>query len=113
MPPFFYPLFYIAIFVFWWRDKEMKAFHFYAIIVLSIVITLPPSINPFYLIYDLITHTQRFHGVACTKDCSGHKAGYAWAEANSDADLDECESNSKSFTEGCQIYYYESAGPAD
>ena len=45
-----------------------------------------------------------FHGYPCTGDCSGHEAGYDWAERNGIADPDECGGNSDSFVEGCQAY---------
>jgi hypothetical protein len=46
----------------------------------------------------------RFHGYRCTRDCSGHQAGYEWAEDNGITDMDDCEGNSQSFIEGCQAY---------
>lgn len=45
-----------------------------------------------------------FHGYACTDDCSGHEAGYEWAEENSITDPDECGGNSQSFIEGCEAW---------
>lgn len=43
---------------------------------------------------------------ACTKDCSGHRAGYAWAEAHEITDADDCPARprSRSFAEGCQMW---------
>lgn len=40
----------------------------------------------------------------CTIDCSGHEAGYAWAEENGIEDESECGGNSMSFIEGCEDY---------
>jgi hypothetical protein len=40
----------------------------------------------------------------CTDDCSGHEAGYAWAEENGITDPYECSGNSDSFIEGCEAY---------
>ena len=42
-----------------------------------------------------------FHGSKCTKDCSGHSAGYKWAmqKQNSAA----CNANNASFNKGCEI----------
>lgn len=40
----------------------------------------------------------------CTSDCSGHEAGYAWAEDRGITDPDECSGNSNSFIEGCEAY---------
>ena len=45
-----------------------------------------------------------FHGYPCTQDCSGHKAGYEWAERNGIADPDDCGGNSNSFIEGCMAW---------
>jgi hypothetical protein len=45
------------------------------------------------------------HGDAdCTQDCSGHEAGYKWAEENDISDEDDCTGNSESFIEGCKAY---------
>jgi hypothetical protein len=45
-----------------------------------------------------------FMGYSCTDDCSGHEAGYNWAEENGIDDPDDCGGNSDSFIEGCQAY---------
>ena len=45
-----------------------------------------------------------FHGYKCTEDCSGHDAGYQWAEDKGIDDPDDCGGNSQSFVEGCQSY---------
>lgn len=45
-----------------------------------------------------------FQGYECTEDCSGHEAGYAWAEENDITDPDDCGGNSQSFIEGCIAY---------
>lgn len=48
-----------------------------------------------------------FHGYGCTVDCSGHEAGYNWAEEHDITDKDDCPidpHNSHSFTEGCWAY---------
>ena len=45
-----------------------------------------------------------FMGKTCTVDCSGHEAGYAWAERNSIDDKDDCTGKSRSFIEGCESY---------
>ena len=47
---------------------------------------------------------QTFMGYECTEDCSGHEAGYEWAENNDISDVDDCGGNSNSFIEGCQAY---------
>ena len=40
----------------------------------------------------------------CTHNCSGHNAGYEWAENNGVSTADDCSGNSQSFIEGCQAY---------
>ncbi|NCS97222.1 MAG: hypothetical protein GW762_01360 [Candidatus Pacebacteria bacterium] len=40
----------------------------------------------------------------CTSDCSGHEAGYEWAEDKGITDPDDCGGNSDSFIEGCEAY---------
>ena len=50
-----------------------------------------------------------FDGYDCTLDCSGHEAGYKWAEEHSITDGGDCDaagehSNSPSFAEGCHAY---------
>lgn len=45
-----------------------------------------------------------FHGYLCTVDCSGHEAGYEWAEEKGISDPDDCGGNSESFIEGCRAY---------
>jgi hypothetical protein len=54
--------------------------------------------------------SQSFHGYPCTVDCSGHEAGYQWAEEHDITDPDDCGGNSKSFMEGCQSYAEEQSG---
>src|SRR5882757_4889224 len=50
-----------------------------------------------------------FKGYDCTVDCSGHEAGYKWAEQHDIDSEDDCEtagdhSNSPSFAEGCKAF---------
>lgn len=47
---------------------------------------------------------QTFNGYECTDDCSGHEAGYNWAEEKGITDLSDCGGNSNSFIEGCESY---------
>jgi hypothetical protein len=47
---------------------------------------------------------EDFEGYPCTVDCSGHEAGYAWAEENAITDPDDCSGKSRSFVEGCRAY---------
>ena len=45
-----------------------------------------------------------FEGYPCTRDCSGHEAGYEWASEHDIDDPDDCDGNSESFIEGCRAY---------
>ncbi len=47
---------------------------------------------------------RSFGSYDCTEDCSGHEAGYEWAEDNDIDDEDDCYGNSQSFVEGCWQY---------
>ena len=51
-----------------------------------------------------VDSAQLFHGYPCTFDCSGHTAGYEWAEEKGIEDSDDCGGNSQSFIEGCKAY---------
>ncbi len=56
----------------------------------------------FFLFGGSVALAQKtFLGVPCTKDCSGHQAGYAWAQKKSITHLDQCRGRSRSFVEGC------------
>lgn len=48
--------------------------------------------------------------VGCTSDCSGHEAGWAWAETHLIFDPDDCGGRSESFIEGCRAWAEEQAG---
>lgn len=56
---------------------------------------------------------QTFGGNDCTEDCSGHKAGYKWAEDNDISDPADCNGNSQSFSEGCETYTEDQQRGAD
>lgn len=51
-------------------------------------------------------NSLEFNGYECTDDCSGHEAGYEWAEEHgiSQDDVDNYSGNSNSFMEGMQSY---------
>lgn len=49
-----------------------------------------------------------FRGYPCVGDCSGHRAGYEWAEENEITDSDQCSEKSESFYEGCLVRVEES-----
>ncbi len=57
---------------------------------------------------------NQFGGDSCSGDCSGHEAGYAWAEEHDIDDEEDCDtagdnSISPSFAEGCKDYVNEMA----
>ena len=59
------------------------------------------------------TPSPTFNGYDCTEDCSGHEAGYEWAEENGIIDADDCRGNSNSFIEGCESYTEEQESEED
>ncbi|WP_447937260.1 hypothetical protein [Thermomonas fusca] len=40
----------------------------------------------------------------CTDDCSGHEAGFAWAQEHDITDESDCGGKSMSFIEGCEAF---------
>lgn len=56
---------------------------------------------------------ETFHGYVCTQGCSGHEAGYQWAEEHGIEDPEDCGGNSQSFIEGCQAYAEEQEHDSD
>lgn len=51
-----------------------------------------------------IDSQETFGGYECTEDCSGHQAGYDWAEEHGIDDPDTCGGKSQSFIEGCMAF---------
>lgn len=51
--------------------------------------------------------TEYFNGYECIDDCSGHEAGYNWADEKGIDDIDDCGGKSQSFIEGCESYVEE------
>jgi hypothetical protein len=49
-----------------------------------------------------IINELTFHGSKCTKDCSGHRAGWYWARKHKKA-ATNCDGSSQSFKNGCSI----------
>lgn len=66
--------------------------------------TSVPSTNPKSSIQ--LNSYQSFNGYTCTDDCSGHEAGYEWAEEHdiTQDDVDSYYGGSNSFQEGMQSY---------
>ncbi|WP_273430520.1 hypothetical protein [Chitinibacter tainanensis] len=50
---------------------------------------------------------QQFGTYRCTDDCSGHQAGYDWAEQQGIDDENDCTGNSESFIDGCKQFIEE------
>lgn len=72
----------------------------YALITLAVLMTALPAA------------ADTFKGYTCTKDCSGHKAGYAWAQKKGITDPSTCSGHSKSFIQGCRAAAEEAFDPS-
>lgn len=48
-----------------------------------------------------------YKGYECTQDCSGHDAGYDWAQKKGINSVSNCGGKSNSFIEGCKSYVEE------
>lgn len=48
--------------------------------------------------------SSSYQEYGCTEDCSGHNAGWEWAEEKGISDPSDCGGKSQSFIEGCQSY---------
>ena len=59
-------------------------------------------INKFMKVYEIINELT-FHGSRCTKDCSGHRAGWYWARKHNKS-ATQCNGSSQSFKNGCSIH---------
>ncbi|MBD9501086.1 hypothetical protein IB256_09875 [Pseudomonas sp. PDM17] len=57
-----------------------------------------------------VAHSATFDDYECTDDCSGHQAGYDWAEEHDISDESSCSTASQSFSEGCESYVSGAAG---
>lgn len=65
---------------------------------------------PYVLIFGIATaNAATFDGDTCLGDCSGHQAGYDWAEQNGIDDESSCSTPSTSFNQGCESYIEENA----
>jgi len=67
---------------------------------------MKPFLAAIFIIFLSTAHCLAgdFMGYPCTEDCSGHEAGYSWAEEKGITDESDCGGNSQSFIEGCQAY---------
>lgn len=80
----------------------------FAVVVMIVFVSLPgcPSRDNSTAEYESRSENA-FHGNDCLGDCSGHQAGYDWAEDNDINDTGDCNGNSDSFSEGCESYVEE------
>jgi hypothetical protein len=53
------------------------------------------------------TYQENFGSADCTSDCSGHNAGFEWAQNRGLSDRSECSGNNNSFIGGCEAYFDE------
>jgi hypothetical protein len=61
-----------------------------------------------------VAQDRTFGDFDCTVDCSGHAAGYKWADKHSIDDEGDCpQGNSQSFHEGCVAYTQDNAHDPD
>lgn len=68
------------------------------------------AILPFALALGITAASANtFDGNTCLGDCSGHQAGYDWAEHNGVDDESSCSTPSTSFNQGCESYVEENA----
>jgi hypothetical protein len=76
----------------------------------AVVAPQPVNLRPLYGPSYHLPNGTKFHGYDCTVDCSGHEAGYQWAEDHGIDDPEDCGGNSNSFIEGCRAYAEEHGG---
>jgi hypothetical protein len=74
------------------------------------LLSLNVGIMTFGILCGITADAREFGGYKCTKDCSGHKAGYEWAEAQGLTNQSQCwiilrrNPRRTSFYEGCLVY---------
>jgi len=56
---------------------------------------------------------RQFGGFDCSDDCSGHAAGYRWAQRRGVTAAAECDNPSASFREGCLTFIDDPSRGAD
>lgn len=67
-----------------------------------------------FVVLPVPADARTFGGYLCTVDCSGHAAGYLWAEQKNIDDEARCPSGpSQSFNEGCLAYVQDTNRGAD
>ena len=61
--------------------------------------------STFVFAHTASSENRKFGDFDCTEDCSGHAAGYRWAERHDIVDEADCPlGNSRSFHEGCLAF---------
>jgi hypothetical protein len=66
------------------------------------------------ILQPVLAMARSFGGYECSDDCSGHAAGYRWAEEHDVDDEDKCpQGNSESFYEGCLVFVQDPGRGAD
>lgn len=68
---------------------------------------------PLALLFNRAANAEDFHDYPCIVDCSGHEAGYNWADRKGINDPTDCGGTSQSFIEGCEAYAKEHSGDDD
>lgn len=62
------------------------------------------------LLFGPLGHAETFDGYPCQGDCSGHQAGFDWADQNQITDDSSCSTPSDCFNEGCASYVEGNSG---
>lgn len=65
------------------------------------------------LTFAISAQANSFGGYQCIGDCSGHQAGFDWAEQNQIDDEASCSTSSNSFNEGCVSFVQDTASAVD
>lgn len=86
------------------RLKVNKSLQTQAVAALLVSAALLAGCDPAPEVSQSTNGTLTFAGYECTQDCSGHLAGYNWAEEKGIADPNDCGGKSRSFIEGCIAY---------
>ena len=78
------------------------------------VLTIVTFVALIWPLQALSQGVRTFGGYYCTIDCSGHRAGYLWAEDQDIQDEFQCpQGRSNSFYEGCLAYTEDPSRGAD
>ena len=64
------------------------------------ILNLPIHLDKYLMQISELLFELDFQGSPCTRDCSGHSAGYAWSMKHANKN---CDSKNASFNNGCNI----------